>query len=217
MPFLSSSRQAIVLAVLLLCGIGIFYGMPAERPVNLHSPLTSLRVNLPGWSMLSESPVEKEVEDVLRADETLVRDYANSSTGERASLFIAFFRSQSTGAAPHSPKNCLPGAGWIASHSDIIQIPVGGPLGRIPVNRYVVSKGESKAVVLYWYQSHNRVVASEYSAKIYLVYDSMRWRRSDTSIVRVVVPIISTEEQAEQTGIGIVKGVLEPIRNLLPA
>ena len=59
----------------------------------------------------------------------------------------------------------------------------------ITVNRYVVSRGQNESVVLYWYQAHEKVVASEYRAKLFTVFDSMRYRRSDTSLVRVVVPV----------------------------
>ena len=40
------------------------------------------------------------------------------------------------------------------------------------INRYVIQKGLDRLLVLYWYQSHGRVVASEYSGKFYL--DSRR-------------------------------------------
>ena len=56
-------------------------------------------------------------------------------------------------------------------------------------NRYVVAHGDEKSVVLYWYQSHNRVIASELAAKFWLVADSIKYHRSDSSLVRVVVPV----------------------------
>lgn len=217
MQFRPPSRQSMVLAILLLGAIGVYHGMPSERPANLTSPLSHMTPELPGWRLAHEGAVEPEVQNVLRADETLIRDYVSTSGTERASLFIAFFRSQSTGSAPHSPKNCLPGAGWMASSSNIVRIEVPGAEKAIPVNRYIVSKGETRAVVYYWYQSRARAVASEYWAKLFLVYDSIRHHRSDTSIVRVIVPITGTEEEAEQTGISLVKSIFQPIRNLLPA
>ena len=51
------------------------------------------------------------------------------------------------------------------------------------------SAGADTELVLYWYQSHQRVVASEYRAKIYTVLDSIRYRRSDTALVRVVIGV----------------------------
>ena len=211
-----SSRQAILLVVLLLGAIGVFYGTPAERRVDLAAPLNTLEPKLSGWEMINEGTVDDEVESVLHADQTLVRDYVNVSSGQRASLFIAFFRSQTAGVTPHSPKNCLPGSGWVASRADIIRISVPGAKAPIPVNRYIVSKGDVRAMVLYWYQTHDRVVASEYRAKFFLVYDSIRLRRSDTSIVRVTVPIVAGEALAARTAESLIASFYQPIRNLLP-
>jgi EpsI family protein len=53
----------------------------------------------------------------------------------------------------------------------------------------VVEHGDDRSVVLYWYQTHNRIVASEYWAKLWLVVDAIRYHRSDTSLVKIVVPV----------------------------
>lgn len=217
MRLFNASRQTKTAAVLLLAAIAAFYGRPAERRVDLAAPLSTLAPTLPGWQMVREGAVDDETEAVLRADQTLVRDYVNTGSAERANLYIAFFRSQTAGVAPHSPKNCLPGSGWVASQSDIMHIRVPGAEDPIPVNRYIVNKGDARALVLYWYQTHNRVVASEYLAKLFLVYDSIRLHRSDTSLVRVIVPITGSEAQATQTAESLIARFYEPIRKLLPA
>jgi len=73
-------------------------------------------------------------------------------------------------------------------------INIGSPQGRPAfVNRYVIAKGLDKELVLYWFQSHGRVVSSEYWARFYLVADSIRMGRSDGSLVRIVTPIGYTE------------------------
>ena len=59
----------------------------------------------------------------------------------------------------------------------------------IQVNRVIIGKGLERQFVYYWYQSRDRVVASEYWGKIYTVLDAVKYRRSDAAIVRVVVPI----------------------------
>jgi EpsI family protein len=72
--------------------------------------------------------------------------------------------------------------------------------------------------VLYWYQSHNRVIASEYAAKIFTVVDSIRYNRSDTSLVRVVVPVQDGDTQgAVNTAVSFVKTAFEPLKEYLPA
>jgi EpsI family protein len=192
-----------------------YYGLSKERPVDLLSPLSTFPAAINGWTMRQELPVEKDVLDVLKADATLSRYY--SSSGRMVNLFIAFFRSQGTGVSPHSPKNCLPGSGWAVSHSGTLDIAVPGIPEPIRVNQYLVSKGESKSLVLYWYQSHNRVIASEYLAKIYLVIDSLRYRRSDTSIVRVTVPIFeNNDDAARKAAIDFVSASFPSVNQMLP-
>ena len=46
-------------------------------------------------------------------------------------------------------------------------------------------------MVLYWYQSRQRTVASEYKAKVFVVADAIRYNRSDTSLVRVITQVFN--------------------------
>jgi EpsI family protein len=57
----------------------------------------------------------------------------------------------------------------------------------------VVSKLGNRQLVLYWFQAHGRVVASEYWAKYYLVSDSVRMNRSDGGLVRLMTPMLNGE------------------------
>jgi EpsI family protein len=162
--------------------------------------------------------IEKETLDVLRADDVVTRMYAESGTGRFANLFVAYFKTQRTGQAPHSPKNCLPGSGWAPSTSDVIPIPVDGQEAPLQVNRYIVQRGEEKSVVLYWYQTPKRVIASEFVAKYYLVLDSIRYHRSDTALVRVVTPVFNGDEDAAtKTAIRFVQSFFTPLRQYLPS
>jgi EpsI family protein len=214
-PFLLE-RHSLAATAALLIGCFAYYGPGTTTEATPTTrPLTALPKTIGPWATVHEGVVEKETQEVLRADDTLVRTYAASQTGA-VNLFMALFKSQRTGVTPHSPKNCLPGSGWIASKSDIVAVPLTSGTA-IEVNRYIVSKGDSKSLVMYWYQSHNRVVASEYWAKIYLVLDSIRYRRSDTSIVRVVVPISGDEASAESAAIQFVQQAFGAISEILPA
>jgi EpsI family protein len=64
------------------------------------------------------------------------------------------------------------------------------------VNDYIIQNGSDKQVVLYWYQSQGRIIASEYSAKIYLVRDASMRNRTDGALVRVVSPVLQGDEGA---------------------
>jgi EpsI family protein len=177
------------MTALLVLHIAASYGFRRNENPPAHTPLQGVPAAIGGWRLAQEGVVAKEVQEVLRADDLLNRTYAHAESRNVASLFVAYFRSQRTGVTPHSPKNCLPGSGWIPSESSIIPVAIPGRDGPIRVNLYLVSKGDARSVTLYWYQSRGRVVASEYAAKIYTVLDAIRFNRTDTALVRVVVPV----------------------------
>ena len=214
---LLKSKQAIILSVLLLTQAALFYGNTRSELVPEIGPLTRLPQDLGDWRTVSENVVEPEVQEVLKASDLLNRTYSSAEHGLTANLFVAFFKTQRAGQAPHSPKNCLPGSGWVPSVADTVSIAVPGRPEPISVNRYVVAKGEYKSLVMYWYQSRDRVVANEYTAKFYVAADALRHNRTDTSLVRVVVPITGSEADAQRAAEDFVRDFFQPLRQTLPA
>jgi EpsI family protein len=207
-----------ILSGILLLQTAIYYGV-AHRSEQVPGslPLSELPVRIGAWQRTQEGVVEKEVRDVLNADDLLSRQYGSPSSPAGANLFVAYFHSQRSGKAPHSPKNCLPGSGWTQLRSGTLAIPVAERPEPIVVNRYVVAKGSSKSMVFYWYHSARRVEASEYWAKIFLVLDAIRYNRSDTAMVRVVVPIVEDNQaRAEATGVEFVRAVFPQINRHFP-
>jgi EpsI family protein len=102
--------------------------------------------------------------------------------------------------------------------SGVADVAVPGEQTPIEVNRYVVARGQNQSVVLYWYQSHARVVASEYKAKFFTVADAIRYNRSDTALVRVVVGADDGNTQkAVATAEDFVQSFFEPLKHYLPA
>jgi EpsI family protein len=211
-------RPASLVASILLAAQSVaYYGLPKERPVNLSQPLAAIPKEFGSWRMVREIPLEARVLEVLKADDTVERIYADADGRRWINFYMAFFKSQTTGVSPHSPKNCLPGAGWVASRADSISFSAPGFAQPISVNRYVVSKGDARSLVLYWYQSYNRTVPNEYWAKIWLVLNAIRHRRSDTSIMRVTAPIAGDDErEAEEACVRFIQASLKPINDMLP-
>jgi EpsI family protein len=124
------------------------------------------------------------------------RIFRRSQHEPHMELFVAYFPTQRTGSTIHSPKNCLPGSGWVPVES--VQVPLRRPDGTVvSVNRYVIQKGNNRQLVMYWYQAHERVVASEYWAKAYMVADAIRLNRTDGALVRVITPMMGSEGSSE--------------------
>lgn len=197
------NRLAGIVTLLLLLQAVAYYAIAARKEsAPAIRPLSSFPLTLDQWQAIRDIPLEKEVQEVLKADDTIDREYVNPAVANSAWLFVAFFKTQRYGQAPHSPKNCLPGSGWEPTENTDISIKVPDWPAPVVVNKYVVAHGADKSVVLYWYQSHNRVIASEYWAKFWLVIDSIRYHRSDTALVRVVVPVLD-DNTAAAAGAGV--------------
>ena len=111
-------------------------------------------------------------------------------------LFIGYFPSQRTGQSIHSPQNCLPGAGWtFDSHRYVTLKDADGKSFR--VGEYLISNGEIRQFVIYWYQAHGRSIPNEYVARAYMVADAIRTNRTDGALVRVITQIAPTETVAD--------------------
>jgi EpsI family protein len=207
--FLRSKPVMIVTAVL-VTEVALFHGVPTQEFVPTPPPLEQFAVDVGPWRMLRQMSMDSATENLLKADDTLNRQYAGP--GE-VDLFVAFFKSQRAGVTPHSPKVCLPSNGWTEESSGIISISVPGEPAPIPVNRYVVSHEDQRSLVLYWYQSAHRVVANEYLAKFALIFDSLRYRRSDEALIRVIAPIVgNSEASGEARAIQFIQTIYQPLK-----
>jgi EpsI family protein len=158
----------------------------------LRRPLAGMPRTIGGWQAGDDLPFAASIVRVLGVDEYLNRNYA--TTGQPfVSLYVGYYRSQRQGDTMHSPMNCLPGSGWQPVERERLSLDVAGRAEPVVINRVLVEKGTERALVLYWYQSLGRIVASEYASKFYLVYDAMRLNRSDGAMVRVITPALPEE------------------------
>lgn len=209
--------RSIVLSLVLLCLAGLMPVLTPPERVSKSRPLRDIPVTIGNWARLQEGVVDEETQALLKADDTLSRSYVNASNRQVADLFVAFFKTQRAGAAPHSPKVCLPGSGWTPMESSGVTFVIPGRDEPISVNQYVVARGEDKSLVLYWYQTPRRVIANEYAAKFYTIVDGVRYHRSDTSLIRIIVPVTTTEAAAQATAIQFARAIFAPVRSFLPA
>ena len=164
--------------------------------VPVSQPLSQMPEQLDGLTA-QDIPLTDDTLAVLGKGDFLNRVYVGpqaSTNGHAApiSLFIGYFPSQRTGQTMHSPQNCLPGAGWTfdwQKYADIQDI--NGK--NYKVGEYLISNGDSKQFVIYWYQAHGRSIPNEYKAKMYMVADAIRMNRTDGALVRVITQVMPSE------------------------
>jgi EpsI family protein len=196
-------NRAILLLVTLLCGAVavVRANRPEEAPPRVSFAQFPTQLGL--WKGAELPPMENKILAILGVDDYLNRVYSGPDRSV-AGLYIGYYKSQRQGDSIHSPQNCLPGAGWEPLEQGDLTISTAAAIGAadISVNRYVIQKGIDRQLVLYWYQSHGRVVASEYWSKFFLVRDAVRLNRTDAALVRVIVPIASADDESEKRAEG---------------
>lgn len=179
--------------------------------------LSNLPSRLGDWNKIQETPVADDVATLLRADRLLERAYVDQVDGWPADLFVAWFQSQRGGASqPHSPQVCLPAAGWTPETAGPVTLRT--PDGAFEVERYVIRNGAgARAVVLYWYQTPRHVLGSEWGAKFWVVADALRDRRTDTSLVRILIYVGNRSVDGASRAAVRFAGAVEPgLRGIFP-
>jgi len=158
----------------------------------LATPLESITMEIGGWQGESDPPIRADILRELLPSSYLSRTYRRAS--ESVNLFVAYYANQHAGESMHSPRHCLPGGGWeFLSYSETdLRVPG----GTIRVNRHTIQKDGAQMSVLYWYQSRRRVLANEYTAKLFLIRDAIVERKTGGSIVRIISSNTPAGQQA---------------------
>lgn len=189
-------RQTFVIAAIFSVTMILLGMINQSEQVLPNKEFSTFPMEISGWHG-KKSGFAAEIYDVLGVDDSILANYTDTQ-GNLVQLYVGFYQSQKEGDLIHSPKNCMPGAGWNITDTIIetIQVRSGETSKPIKVIKLMLRKGSEKQVVLYWFQSRGRIIASEYMQKIWLVIDSVTKRRTDGSFVRLISPVLKDEKQA---------------------
>lgn len=203
-------------AILLVALTVAFHTVSHGERIPMHRALNSFPRAI-GMRQGVDVRIDPRFVDALKADDMLTRSYV-SAVLPTVWLYVAYFESQRQGQTIHSPKNCLPGAGWTPEESkrEAIELNDGT---QVNLNRFIVQNGLDRQLVLYWYQSHGRTVASEYTAKMDMVVDAIKLNRTDGALVRVSLPIEDSDvngNAAEKTALEFVGQIFPMLKDYIP-
>jgi EpsI family protein len=209
---MSASRWWAALIILLAAAV-TEYALPRTETSVPRPPLQNLPLTIAGWTA-QEIPIDAHLVAASSVDGYLNRVYRRAPADE-VGVYIGYYKSQRAGDSVHSPKNCLPGAGWQPVYSSRIMLPLQQGLPA-EVNLYTVENEHERFVVLYWYQSHGRVIASEYLAKYYTIRDAILLHRTDAALVRIMVPATDDEARARQSAIAFAILIAPKLDEVIP-
>ena len=196
-------------AVLLGLTLATAYSAGVREPEELRLPMEQFPETIGDWKVTFDERLGEDTEAVLKATDYVIRGYSNGE--EWLEFFFAFYAMQRAGESMHSPRNCLPGAGWEMWDYDVATVDLGDR--EVNLNKYWVQRGRQRLLVYYWYQSGERVVANEYMAKASLVWDAAVSGRTSGSILRIILP---DSEWADDAAMDFAKQVIPIADKMLP-
>jgi EpsI family protein len=203
--------------VLLLVG-ALASALPRAQAPVAPPQLQRLPQEIAGWTS-EDISIEPRLVEVSKVDAYLSRVYRHAPQDDlgrpgELGVYVGFYGTQRAGDSVHSPKNCLPGAGWQPVHAARIALPLSN--GAAMANLYVVENERQRFIVLYWYQSHGRIIASEYRAKLYTLRDALVLGRTDSTLVRITVPVATDEAAATRTAMTFATLLAPRLEQVLP-
>jgi len=205
-------------AVLLTAGAAATVGVDRQQAVPLRYPLAAaVPENLPGLAG-TDLVISEPQFRATRATAYVYRRYEPQDPAAAPpwlTLYVGYYDHQTRGRTVHSPKNCLPGAGWGTLAFERVTISTAD--GPVTVNRYLVQREGQRALVLYWYQGRGRVAANEYAVKWYLLRDAALRGRTEESLVRVVVPVYGSEDEAFAWAERVAFSIVPAVGRAMPA
>lgn len=163
-----------------------------------------------GWQG-ADMPIEMSTLAALNATDHLSVNYAKGD--DIVNVWSAYYESQFSGNAAHSPLVCIPGGGWQVEDGGTTEIPVAGgaPLG---ASRLIISQGTDRQLVYFWFVEGGRHETGEYAAKFRLFANALLDNRRDGALVRFVTPVAGGDlARADAT----LKSFIAEAAPLLPA
>lgn len=133
-------RFYITIALLLAATIAnqVFSALEAKLS---RRPLTDFPKVIGDWKTVDEQQIGEGSMAVLQVDDYIMRTYTNKQ-GETIGLYIGYFEVQRKGKGVHSPRQCLPGAGWSIIKKSEHKISMKNHnLLKVPINLHLMGKG----------------------------------------------------------------------------
>ena len=214
--FVTSYRYLVTLAILAATMAAARLASGIE-PTALVHPLDSIPASIGPWTAAGEETLSENELSILQPSSYLLRSYrldepppGSAAKPTQMQLLVVYYARQQVGQSMHSPKNCLPGS-WEVRASGTAVVPVGA--GRqARVNTYAIQRDEQKQLILYWYESKGWLAASEFTAKFYLLRDTVAERRSPGALIRLDFP---DQPGALEAGESFAAAVIPQIRRCL--
>ncbi|HID30052.1 MAG TPA: VPLPA-CTERM-specific exosortase XrtD [Desulfobacterales bacterium] len=181
-----------VAMIIVLSTPAIVNSLGSVSPVPLEKPLSTFPLFFEGY-VGTKGTMDPEIWEQVGAQEYVLVDYYRDGQPP-LNFYVAYYEYQrKAGDFVHSPRLCLPGAGWFIEENRERHISEERKLDSadngVRLNELLISKGDTKQLTYFWYQGRGRNFTNEFAAKFYMIWDGLWRRRTDGALVRLVLPL----------------------------
>ncbi len=214
---MSSKVMTFMPPAILFGGVLLISGIREQHVVESRAPMVEVVNSFEGYAG-RDMVIDSLEQAVAGMSDYQMRAFGPDSTDIKFTTYVGYYDSQIQGKSIHSPKNCLPGAGWeiMVNQKTTLE----SAIGPATVNRVILANNGVRAMVYYWYQGRGRIEASEYRVKWDLLRDAALYGRTEEALVRIVVPIepgvgaegpevAAADEVARRVALPLIKSVNE--------
>jgi len=180
-------KRFLVFSPAFVLGFGILLvsGIRKQFAMAPPQPMKALPQQVVGYQS-RDIVIADEERRVAGMSDYAFREFTRADSAQPFSVYVGYYERQVQGKTIHSPKNCLPGAGWEVLET--ARVPLSKESSALG-NRVLLANGRARALVYYWYQGRGRIESSEYRVKWDLLRDAAMHGRTEESLVRIVVPL----------------------------
>ena len=163
----------------------LIYRAPSSKAVKKEVPLAQALEDIQGWSVIGNTPLDPKIVKALELDDYVNHSYSNGN--EVISLYIGYYLASKKVGAAHSPLVCFPGQGWVLSKADTKSIKV--QANDVHLMSMIVTRGQTKELVLYWFQAFNKTSSGTFFQKIYVLLAKFIHAKEDNAFVRISISV----------------------------
>lgn len=153
----------------------------------------SYPLEIGGWQGRTYEFLNGE-DEALKLKDYFLANFNKSNTN--IDVYYGYTDSQRNEFVPHSPKACVPGGGWEITDTRLQQVRIDSNTS-FKVTRMMISKGESKQLIYYWFHQRGRNLSNEFPMKFALLYDAIKMNRTDGAILRFTTAVHKSEQEAD--------------------
>lgn len=192
---LSLNKSVYAVLLLLLLGGGVSESVKDRADI---IPKRNVFLNFPtqlgSWRGRNEYLSDFYLKELKLTDYVII-DFFQPETQKSVNFYSAYYQSQRQGAVVHSPRSCIPGDGWQIISFEQRDFPEFQLDGQpIQVDRAIITKGDNKQLVYFWFAQRGRIITDEFMVKWYLFYDAITLNRTDGALIRLVTNIEKNED-----------------------